>query len=242
MLMKLAWAFALAISAAATTDVSSLRVSAPRSVCVLDPSVVKGDVRRLSWSTDNRALHLQTLDRAVVRDFIVTLPDGVVSLAFGEPEWAASYWAAKADLSAPGEPRLRIEVIEDHQRTKPVPFTGGFTAGGAQAVDQRNPVDTFAIEVKLKLLGQEVGYFLNDVAFGGITFGWGPRGSGAIAFVDEKGRVVLFDRDRHKQVIAGTRDALLPAWSPDGSTLAFLLKDARRAYRLMVASIAHSGE
>jgi WD40-like Beta Propeller Repeat len=141
----------------------------------------------------------------------------------------------KSDLAAPGDPGLKIEVIEDHQRTKPAPFTGGSAAGGAQTVDQRNPNDTFAIEVTLKLLGQEVGYFLNDVAFGGVTFGWGPLGSSAIAFVDDKGRVVLLDRDKHKKIVPGTRDATFPAWSPDGRRIADLQKDGRRKYRLMTA-------
>jgi len=218
-------------------DVSSLAASSPRTVAVLDGTAVKGEVRRLSWAGDNSRLHVQTVDGNAVRDYIVSLPDGVVSAAFGEPEWAAAFWATKSSLTAPGAPDLRIEVLEDHQRTKPTPFTGGFTAGGAQAVDQRNPVDTFAIEVKLKLLGQEVGYFLNDVAMAGVTYGWGPSGSGAIAFVDDKGRVVLFDRERRKQIVPGTKDALLPAWSADGSRLAYLQKIGRRTYRLVVVAI-----
>ena len=62
----------------------------------------------------------------------------------------------KSDLAAPGQPALKIDVIEDHQRTRPAPFLPGSSNGG-QTIDQRNPNDTFAIEVKLKLLGQEVG-------------------------------------------------------------------------------------
>ena len=205
---------------------------------MLDMAQLKGDVRRLSWSADNSRLHVQTSDRDGVRDYIVTVPEGVISRAFGEPEWASEFWARKSALTAPGAPDLRIEVVEDHQRTKPAPFTGGFTAGGAQAVDQRNPVDTFAIEVKLKLLGQEVGYFLNDVAVAGLTFGWGPPATGTIAFVDEKGRVVLFDRERRKQIVPGTSDALFPAWSTDGSHLAFLQKAGRHAYRLVTVALS----
>jgi hypothetical protein len=222
----------------AATDVASVVVSPPRTICVLDMNTLKGEIRRLSWSADNTRLHVQTADRGAIHDYIVTLPEGVISPAFGEPEWAAEYWTKKSSLSAPGSPDLRIEVIEDHQRTKPTPFTGGFTAGGAQSVDQRNPVDTFAIEVKLKLLGQEVGYFLNDVAMAGFTYGWGPADSGAIAFVDEKGRVVLFDRGRRKKVVPGTKDALMPAWSADGTHLAFLQKIGRRSYRLAVVTIS----
>ena len=223
---------------AQSDDVSSLAVSTPQLVCHLDMNVLKGAVRRLSWSPDGLYLHVQTIDRDVLHDYIVALDDKEISLAFGEPEWAAAYWARKADLSAPGEPGLKIEVIEKHQRTRQTPFAGGFSAGGAQTVDQRNPTDTFAIEVSLKLLGEEVGYFLNDVAYGGITFGWGPSGSGLLVFADAKGRIALFDRQKHKKIVAGTKDAVLPAWSSDGTHVAFLQKDNRRIYSLMTATIS----
>lgn len=238
--MVSAFVLAAVLLAQGPFDVSTAAVAKPVAICHLDMNVLRGEVRRLSWSPDGRYLHVQTIERDALRDYIVTLPEGIVSIAFGEPEWATHYWAMKSDLSAPGQQGLKIEVIEDHQRTRPAPFTGGFTptAAAGQTPDQRNPVDTYAVEVKLKLLGQEVGYFLNDVAFGGITFGWGPAGSGAIAFVDEKGRVGLFDREKHKRMVPDTKDATLPAWSADGSRVAFLQKDGKRTYRLMMATVA----
>ncbi|HEV3139546.1 MAG TPA: hypothetical protein VGY57_03470, partial [Vicinamibacterales bacterium] len=188
-------------SPATTLDVSSLTVSAPALVCELDLKVLKGELRRLSWSADHRYLHVQTLDRKTLRDYIVTLPEGAISAAFGEPEWADQYWTMKSGLIAPGAPDLKIEVLEDHQRTRPTPFSGGFSNNGAQTVDPRNPRDTFAIDARLTLLGEEIGYFLNEVAMAGATYGWGPPGSGAIAFIDASGRVTLFDRDKHKKVV-----------------------------------------
>jgi WD40 repeat protein len=232
-------ALLVAVLAQALVDVATAAVAPPAVICHLDMNVLRGEVRRVSWSPDGSSLHVQTIERDALRDYIVTLPEGTVSVAFGEPEWASQYWAMKSNLSAPGVPSLKIEVVEDHQRTRPVPFTGGFTptAQAGQTPDQRNPVDTYAIEVKLKLLGQEVGYFLNNVAFGGITFGWGPSGSGAIAFVDEKGRVGLFDREKHRRMVPNTKDATLPAWSPDGRRVAFIQKDGKRMYRLMMVTI-----
>jgi hypothetical protein len=161
MLLASALSGLLAQSPASATpiDVSAARVGAPTVIADLDMHLMKGDVRRLSWSPDGGHIHIQTIERETVRDYIVTLPEGEVSLAFGEPEWAARYWTMKSDLEAPGVAGMKIEVLEDHQRTRPTPFSGGFTAGGAQAVDPRNPVDTYSIEVKLELLGEEVGYF-----------------------------------------------------------------------------------
>src|SRR5262245_949710 len=188
------------LAAAGTIDVSALKPSEPALLCELDMKVLKGDLRRLSWSVDGRYLHVQTLEGKAVHDYIVRLPEGEISAAFGEPEWAQQYWTMKSSLAAPGAPDLKIEVLEDHQRTHPMPFTGGFdpNTGGAQTVDPRNPRDTFAIEARLLLLGQEVGYTLNEVAMAGGSYGWGPAGSAAIAFIDTSGRVTLFDRAKHK--------------------------------------------
>ena len=116
---------------------------------------------------------------------MVSCLNGAVASVEHAPEWAAPYWATKSSLAAPGQAGLKIEVLENHQRTRPAPFSGGFTNGGAQTVDLRNPVDTFGIDVRLQLLRQEVGYFITEVAMAGVTYGWGPAGSGAIAFVDE---------------------------------------------------------
>src|SRR5215212_11586302 len=112
------------------SDVSSITVSQPALVCELDMNQLKGEPRRVSWSPDGRNLHLQTADGTVKHDYIVTVLDGVISRAFGEPEWAAEYWAMKVDLAAPGLPTLRIDVQQYNRRTRPTPFTSN-AAGGA---------------------------------------------------------------------------------------------------------------
>jgi hypothetical protein len=218
-------------------DVAALTVAQPKLVCELDVSELKGQVRRLSWAPNGESIHVQTLEGELVHDYIITLADGVVSLAFGEPQWAAYYWATKSALAAPGIPALQIEVIQENQRTRPQAFSGGFANGGAQTWDPKNASDAFAVEVTARLLGQEVGHWVNGFPMAGESYGWGPADSGAIVFVDDKGRLVLLDRSRHKQTIRGTKDALLPAWSMSGAHVAYLEKNGRKKYRLMTAAL-----
>lgn len=78
---------------------------------------------------------------------------------------------------------------------------------------------------------------MNGVPMAGETFGWEPSGSAALTFVDEAGRLILFDQDKHKHIVAGIKDASMPAWSSDGTHLAFLLKSGRKRFRLMSATV-----
>jgi hypothetical protein len=219
-------------------DVSKLILSVPAAVCQLDMTVLKGDVRRLSWSPDNAYIHVQTSESGErLHDYIVALLDGAVSPAFGEPEWAAAYWSRKSDLAAPGIPSMRIEVTQNNLRTKPTPFGPG-GLNGAQTPDPKNPVDRYETEVTVRLLGEELGQWINEAPMAGGTFGWGPTGSGAILFADRRGRLTMMDGRKRKLIVPDVRGALMPAWSSDGSRIGYLLKSGRKTYRLMSATIA----
>jgi len=218
-------------------DVSDMSVAAPRQLCELDLTVLKGDVKRLAWSANSDAIYLQTVEGVLAHDYIVSLADLDVAVAFGEPEWAQAYWARKSSLSAPGVPDLALELTESNRRTRPMPFTGGFSNGGAQTPDPKNAIDVYEAEVMLRFVGIEVGNWINGAPMAGETFGWGPVGSAALVFVDRQGHLIFLDRDRHKRSVGGVSGAWLPAWSPNGSRVAFVQKAGRRRYRLMAAEV-----
>ena len=241
-MMRLLMIVALAAGqnqAVPASDVSSITVSQPTLVCEVDMNQLKGELRRLSWSPDGRNLHLQTADGTVKHDYIVTVLDGVISRAFGEPEWAAEYWAMKVDLAAPGLPALRIDVQQYNRRTRPTPFTSN-AAGGAYTPDTKNPVDAIESEVTLRLLGEELGNWINDVPLAGETYGWGPAGSATIAFVGRGGRLTLMDQERRRKVIVTAKGVAWPAWSNDGAHVAYLQQTGKKKYRLMTAAVGRA--
>jgi hypothetical protein len=226
-------------AAAQSFDVTTRSITAPAAICDVDVTALKGEIRRLSWSPNGQSMHLQTVDprNGDLYDYIVDLGNNEISLAFGEPAWAAEYWMRKSSLVAPGRPELKLDVTEKNRRTRPVPFTGGFGNGGAQTPDPRNPVDAYEHEVTLRFAGEEIGNWINGAPMAGDTFGWGPDGSGALAFTDKSGRLTLIDQARRKLAVTGVKDAVFPAWSADGARLAWLQKTGRKKYKLVSAAL-----
>ncbi len=163
------------------------------------------------------------------------------------PEWAAAYWAFKSDRFAPGIGSLMIDVQQSLENMKygtgsagaidqADRATGGTTTSAANAdraaLSEKNHV------VRLKLLGETISEFVNEPPVPGRMFSWGPAGSGAIAFTDRDGRLFLFDREKRRQTVAGAKDAVLPAWTEDGSRLAWAQKTARRRYAVYSVSVS----
>jgi hypothetical protein len=51
------------------------------------------------------------------------------------------------------------------------------STNGPHTPDTKNPVDAIESEVTLRLHGEEIGNWINDVPLAGETYGWGPAGS-----------------------------------------------------------------
>lgn len=235
----------------APIDVSAVKVGAPSTIAELDLGKLKGDLRRVAWSADGMQLYILTVDgnppSGKQHHFVVAVTGGPVSSVDAEPEWADSYWRFKSDRLAPGHESLMIDVAQGIENIKIGTGSAGALdrssspAGAGNINSDANP--DRALEkstqnvVRLTLLGETISEFVNERPIPGLTFGWAPRGAGAIAYTNREGRLLLLDLNRHKRTVQGVKDALLPAWSPDGTRLAYVQKTGRKKYNLVWAPI-----
>jgi hypothetical protein len=232
-------------------DVSALHIGALTPVTELDLGKLKGELRQIGWSSDATELYVQTAEgrdsSARLHHYLVPLSGGPPAPLKDKPEWAASYWSFKSDRFAPGIGSLMIEVQQSLENMKYGTgsagaidqgdrASGGLTTSGANA--ERAAMSDKNHVVRLKLLDETVSEFVNETVIPGLMFGWGPSGSGAIAFTDRDGRLFLFDQHKRKQPVPAARDAVLPAWTADGSRLAWAQKSGRKKYTIVYAMVS----
>ena len=259
---NLAAALAVAVPAlvAAQTPMpaGSLKFDAPARIAEIDTDRLKGQPSRLAWSPDGTQLYLQMMDGqfgkpqdAKLTHHVFNAGTGKKQDVAGEPEWVSPYWTAKSGQTAPGSQSFKIDLKSEvrTQKTVSAPMGGDLARGGGAGGDggstsagdavsaaynqQAVPVNTMFLH------GEIVGEFVNSVIVPGLTFGWGPAGSGVIAYsANKSGRVTVMDDKGARQEVPDTKDSLLPAWSPDGARLAWLQKDGRKKYILQVAGVS----
>ena len=242
------------LAAQSPITAGSVTFGEPSKIAEIDTDRMKGQPSRLAWSPDGSQLYVQMLEGPFqaptkLTHHTFTIKDGKKKDLQGEPEWVSPYWTAKSGQASPDSPSFKIDLKSEvrTERTVSAPMGGELARGGtsgsgagtgtggdalAAAYNQQPvPVNTMLLH------GEVIGEFVNSVIVPGLTFGWGPKGSHAIAYAAKNGRVVLMDEKGNRQEIAGTKEALLPSWSPDGSKLAWLQKDGRKKYVLHVADV-----
>lgn len=235
--------------------VGSVTVASPTRVAQLDMNKLKGEPSRLAWSPDGEEMYLQTIEGPFhapksVRHYLITAANGKVNDIKGEPEWFSAYWSVKSHKSSPDAPGTEIALSSENrvEKTTSVPRGGDLARGGSvgadttgtssgDAIAAANNSQTITVHT-MKLHGQTIGEFVNSVIVPGLTFAWAPKGHQAIAYTEPKsGKIVLMDPKGKRQAVDGTKDALLPMWSHDGTQLAWLQKDGKKKYELKVAQL-----
>lgn len=252
MLLALILAVTTATQAASVKAVS---VGTPARVAEIDTGKLKGEPTELAWSPDLARLFLQTSQRdgrgmaTSPRYFVMAPGDGTPEAIEAKPSWEADYWSWKSGHFAPGSKSWGIDV-KDEMRTQAAtaaPMGGTLAKGGTAdpgggstmeeattAANQRQRVHVISLTLK----GETVGEFVNQQFIPGYTFTWSPEPLGLIAYVNASGRLTLMDQQGQKQQIESTKNVLLPAWSGDGTKIAFLQRTGKNKYDLYIATVA----
>jgi hypothetical protein len=210
-------------------------------------------LRQIDWSPDASQLYIQTVEgnppKEKLHHYIVGSEGGALQPAEGEPEWALEYWAFKSDRAAPGVPTLEIDAKSTFEHVQVGTGSAGAAAsspegtraGGGTVMSSEN-VDRAAQRQTQQvwtftLLDETIAEFRDTRPIPGLTFSWGPRGSGSIAFTDVQGRLMFLDQAKHKHVVPNVKEATLPAWSQDGTRIAYAVKEGRKKYQLVWCTI-----
>ncbi len=230
-------------------------ITSPETVVELDHRELPGIPTRLAWAPDHRYLYLRVsrFDRwanETASHAIVDVEARTVSPTTGEPPWASRYWFWKSAPASPGDPtwKLSFDAREEQVRTTNVPRGGdiaGFMSDPGAGYDELAQKAILANQKvrfeRLTLNGRVIDETVNTSLTPGRRFGWSPPARGLIAVADRNGHLVLIDRDGKTQTAEGTKQVLLPAWSEDGTRIAFVERVRNERYALRLVRVGQDG-
>jgi hypothetical protein len=249
MLVLMSLLLAQAATAGTPLSASKLTIGPAITVATIETGKIKGEPWRLAWSPDQQQFYVAGRkvknNTAELWHWLVDAKTGAISEAQGVPAWADKYWEWKAAQAAPGAPTLKIalDTQRKNQSATARPSGGALARGGVDAGGAGMSVDEVANQasqnvtiIDLRFQGEVIGHWENEPMAPGLTFGWAPKGARAIAFANPSGRLIVMDEQGQKREVAST-SALLPAWSDDGSKIAWLERLDKKKYRLIVAPV-----
>ena len=211
-------------------------MSAPATIRDLDVKGVRGVPTRMAWSPDDTWLYvrLSTFDRwsnETVRHLLVETAGRRVETLPDEPGWLPRYWNTKAAMTSPIIPswRIKIDTRDELVRTANVPRDGSIgmhtadpSAGVDDVVKNAAMASQKASFQEYRLNGKVVAASVNAQVVPGRTYGWAPAPLALMAFVNEKGRLVVMNHEGKTREVKGPKKPLLPAWSESGRRLAWV--------------------
>jgi len=231
----------------------AIQLSAPALISTIDTGKLKGEPTQLGWSADGTQLFLQTADRdsqgmvTNPRSFVMSATAGKPEPVSTAPAWATEYWTWKSNKFAPGSTTFGIDVKQDDRKTTSTnaPMGGDLARGGVDSGTSGTSAGEVASRAQntqtqrvfsLTLKGETVGEFVNQQFLPGYTFGWSPRDH-MVAYGNGSGHLAVMDEKGNKLQVENTKNVILPAWSPDGTKIAFLQKAGKNKYELYVAPV-----
>jgi hypothetical protein len=237
-----------------TMVILALQLSAPALISTIDTGKLKGEPTQLAWSAEGDKLFLQTSERdskGMVgnhRYFVMSASEGKPESVSAPPAWATDYWTWKSNQFAPGSKTFGIDTPKPEERQATATSTpmggdlarGGVDsgAGGTSAGDVASRAQQMQKQmvITLRLKGETIGEFVGQQFLPGYTFGWSPRDQ-MVAYSHSSGKLAVMSEKGDKQQVDGTKNVILPAWSPDGQKIAFLQKAGQNKYELYVVTV-----
>jgi len=251
----LLFSFAALLPQAPAPDASKAAFSTPALVTTIDTGKLKGEPTAFAWSIDSSQWYLETRERSAdnslknPRHFVMAVSAPHPKAVENPPEWAATYYNWKSGKAAPGTSSPEIEAnTSETTATSSESAMGGssYGGGGVNAVSgttvegaaRRSEQEMKVRVITLTLKGETVGRFVNEALVPGYTFGWAPPNLGVLAYVNTAGRLAVMDVRGGHQEVPSSKNVILPAWSPDGSTIAYLQRTGKKKFELYTVKIA----